>query len=168
MGLDWIKYFNIYTKNCSTSTYQMLIIDGHRSYMSIEFDDYCKFNNIIIISISAHSSHLLQPLDVGIFSSLKTVYGHQINLFIQASINHIIKLEFFIVYLAIYNKIFIKKNIKKVFKKTDILSQNPDYIILKLDICFYISASSGSHLASNYEWKLQILKLENRCFYNLF
>ena len=74
--LDWIKYFNIYIKSHSTGAYQMLIIDGHRSHMSIKFDDYCKFNNIIIVSMSAYLSYLLQLLDVGIFLFLKAVYNH--------------------------------------------------------------------------------------------
>ena len=82
MGLDWIKYFNIHIKSCSTGVYRILIIDSYRSYISVEFDDYCKFNNIIIINIPAHSSHLLQLLDVGIFLFLKATYNHQINLFI--------------------------------------------------------------------------------------
>ena len=59
IDLDWIKYFNIYIKNRSIDVYQMLIINDHRSHMFVEFDDYCKFNNIIIVSIPAHSSHLL-------------------------------------------------------------------------------------------------------------
>ena len=54
----------------------MLIINGHRSHMSVKFNNYCKLNNIIIVSMPAHLSHLLQPLNVGIFLSLKTVYGH--------------------------------------------------------------------------------------------
>ena len=44
--------------------------------MSVEFDDYCKLNNIIIVSMSAHLSYLLQPLDIRIFSPLKIVYGY--------------------------------------------------------------------------------------------
>ena len=89
--------------------------------MSVEFDNYCKFNNIIIVNMPAYSSHLLQLLNVGIFLFLKTVYSYQINLFIQAFINYIIKLEFFIVYLIVQDKIFIKKNIKGVFRGVDIL-----------------------------------------------
>ena len=48
--------------------------------MSIEFDDYCKFNNIITVNMPAHSSHLLQLLDIKIFSFLKAAYNYQINL----------------------------------------------------------------------------------------
>ena len=89
--------------------------------MSVEFNNYYKLNNIITISMPAHLSHLLQLLDVGIFLSLKAAYGHQINLFIWAFINHITKLEFFVTYLVVCDKIFIEKNIKEVFKKTGIL-----------------------------------------------
>ena len=122
MGLNWIKYFNIHTKSCSTGVYWMLIIDGYRSHMCVEFDDYYKLNNIITINMPTHSSYLLQSLNIGIFLSLKAAYSHQINLFIQISINHIIKLEFFIIYLITHNKIFIKKNIKKTFREIDISS----------------------------------------------
>ena len=48
--------------------------------MSIEFDDYCKFNNIITVNMPAYSSHLLQLLDIKIFSFLKAAYNYQINL----------------------------------------------------------------------------------------
>ena len=99
----------------------MLIIDGHRNHISIKFNNYCKLNNIITINMPTHSSYLLQPLDVGIFSPLKAAYGHQINLFIWASINHITKSEFFVAYLAARDKIFTEKNIKEAFKGVGIL-----------------------------------------------
>ena len=82
MDLNWIKHFNTYIKSCSTDTYWILIIDDYKSHISVEFDDYCKFNNIITVSMSINSSHLLQLLDIGIFLFLKVAYGHQINLFI--------------------------------------------------------------------------------------
>ena len=52
----------------------MLIIDGHDSHMSAEFNDYCKFNKIVTINMLAHPSHLLQPLDVELYSPLKPAY----------------------------------------------------------------------------------------------
>ena len=36
-------------------------------------------------------------------------------------INHIIKSEFFIIYLTAHNTIFIEKNIKRIFKRIGIL-----------------------------------------------
>ena len=54
----------------------MLIINNHESHISIKFNNYCKFNNIIIITIPAHSSYLLQPLNIGLFLFLKIAYNH--------------------------------------------------------------------------------------------
>ena len=54
----------------------MLIIDNYDSYTFIEFDEYCKFNNIITITMPVHSSHLLQPLNIELYSSLKVAYGY--------------------------------------------------------------------------------------------
>ena len=91
----------------------MLIIDNHNNYIFIKFNEYCKFNNIIIINMFAYSFHLLQLLNVGLYLFLKFAYNCQINLFIYIFINHIIKIEFFIIYLITHNAIFKKKNIKK-------------------------------------------------------
>ena len=128
----------------------MLIIDGHESHISAEFDEYCKVNNIVTVSMPAHSSHLLQPLDVGLYSPLKPAYGYQINLFIRASINHIIKSEFFIAYLAAHNKIFTEKNIKAGFRGAGISSWDPDSIISKLDVRLRTSTPSNSRPSTGH------------------
>ena len=43
--------------------------------MFVEFNDYCKFNKIIIVNMLMHSFHLLQLLDVGLYLFLKFVYN---------------------------------------------------------------------------------------------
>jgi hypothetical protein len=83
-GLEWIRHFDKHTKQRTKGVYRMLILDGHESHVSAEFEQYCKENNIIPISMPPHSSHLLQPLDVALYSPLKRAYGDEINLFIRA------------------------------------------------------------------------------------
>ena len=114
----------------------MLIINNHESHIFIEFDEYCKFNKIVIVNMFVHSFHLLQLLNVGLYSFLKFVYGHQINFFIQIFINYIIKTEFFIAYLIMHNVVFIKKNIKIRFKSANILFWDLKFIISKLNVHF--------------------------------
>jgi hypothetical protein len=67
-----------------------------------------------------HLSHLLQPLDVALFSPLKHTYGNEINLFIRASINYITKSKFFIAFKAAYDKVFTEENIKARFRRAGI------------------------------------------------
>jgi hypothetical protein len=133
-GLEWIQHFNKHTIKRTMGKYRMLILDGHESHVSAEFEQYCKENNIIPISMPPHSSHLLQPLDVALFSLLKRAYGDEINLFIRASINHITKSEFFIAFKAAHDKVFTEENMKAGFRGAGISPWNPDSVISKLDV----------------------------------
>src|SRR5882757_7170022 len=42
----------------------------------------CYLNNIYLLFLPAHTSHVLQPLDLGCFSSLKTAYRRLVNEYI--------------------------------------------------------------------------------------
>ncbi|EXA30734.1 anhydro-N-acetylmuramic acid kinase [Fusarium oxysporum f. sp. pisi HDV247] len=53
---------------------RLLIVDGHGSHTSDEFMTMCYLNNVHLLFFPAHTSHVLQPLDLGCFSSLKTAY----------------------------------------------------------------------------------------------
>ena len=75
LGLDWLQHFNAHTKERTVGTYRLLVIDGHESYDSLKFQQYCKDNKIITVCMPAYSSHLLQPLNVGCFAPLKKAYG---------------------------------------------------------------------------------------------
>jgi hypothetical protein len=44
----------------------MIIFDGHESHLTDEFTYYCWEHNIIPFRLPAHSTHLLQPLDIGV------------------------------------------------------------------------------------------------------
>ena len=45
----------------------------------------CYMNNVYLLFLPAHTSHVLQPLDLGCFSSLKTVYRRLVNDYIALS-----------------------------------------------------------------------------------
>ena len=54
----------------------MLIINGHDSHMFVKFNNYCKFNKIVIVNMFVYSFHLLQPLDIKLYLFLKFMYGY--------------------------------------------------------------------------------------------
>ena len=82
----------------------------------------------------AHSSHILQPLDVSCFGPLKKAYGRQIERLIRAQINHISKLEFFPAFKQAFQDTFSYLNITSGFRSTGIVPFNPGVVISKLDI----------------------------------
>ena len=46
------------------------ILDGHASHFSWEFLSFCLEHNMLVLCLPPHSTHILQPLDVGLFSPL--------------------------------------------------------------------------------------------------
>ena len=80
IGLSWLQNIFIPTTNGHmTGKYRLLILDGHGSHLTPQFDQICNQNNIVPICMPAHSSHLLQPLDVGCFAVLKRTYGRLVD-----------------------------------------------------------------------------------------
>jgi hypothetical protein len=99
IGLIWLKLFDEHTKDYVVGTHRLLVLDGHDSHVNSKFDQYCTDHNIIPICIPAHSSHLLQLLDVGCFSALKQAYGHNVEQIMRCGVNHIDKCEFLPLYM---------------------------------------------------------------------
>ncbi|USP73194.1 hypothetical protein yc1106_00468 [Curvularia clavata] len=75
LGIAWLEHFDTHIKRHTVGGYRLLIIDGYESHCSVEFQDLCKEKNIVLLCMPAHSSHLLQLLDVACFSPLKRKYG---------------------------------------------------------------------------------------------
>lgn len=61
--------------NIPPTRHILLIQDGHSSHMSIEAIEYSKVNGIFILCLPSHTSHILQPLDIGVFKSFKTYFS---------------------------------------------------------------------------------------------
>ncbi len=152
-GVDWLRHFNHHTRSRSVGANRMIVLDSHESHVSADFEAYCKDHNIITISLPPHSSHLTQPLDVGIFSPLKRAYGAEINLFIRAHVNHITKVEFLSAYHTAYNKVISKKNIAGGFRGAGLIPHNPEAVISKLDVKLHTPEGSRPASAGSAAWE---------------
>ena len=75
-------------------THLLLILDAHGSHATPEFDAFCTENGIITLCMLPHTSHILQPLDVGCFGALKTAYGRLIADLARQCIFHVDKADF--------------------------------------------------------------------------
>ena len=79
-----------------------------------------------------HSSHLLQPLDVGCFAVLKRSYGRQIEEYIHNGANHINKRDFLKVYYTAHIESMSLANIQSSFAATGLVPHDPERVLLKL------------------------------------
>jgi DDE superfamily endonuclease len=84
-----------------------------------------------------HSSHLLQPLDVGCFSVLKQSYGRSVEQLISLGVNHIDKQEFLSLYQQARMEALHEKNIKSGFTATGLVPYDPDRVLSLLNTQFH-------------------------------
>ena len=134
LGLDWLKHFDAYTKERTVGSHRLLVIDGHESHDSLDFQQYCKDNKIITVCMPPHSSHLLQPLDVGCFAPLKKAYGRQAEDLMRNRINHITKTEFLPCFVRAHNAAITTSNIQGGFRGAGLVPFDPQRVIIGLDV----------------------------------
>jgi hypothetical protein len=93
-GEEWLKRcFDPATKAKAQGHYRLLIYDGHDSHISAAFVRYAIDNHIVIFLLPPHSSHLLQPLDVGVFGPLKRAMSFQLSRLYGTEISRLQKIE---------------------------------------------------------------------------
>jgi hypothetical protein len=115
LGLDWLRHFASFTKERSAGAYRLLILDGHSSHATPEFDSYCTEQKIISLCMPPHTSHLLQPLDVSCFSPLKSAYGQERAELARQGVFHVDKEEFLYIYSHIRGSVFTEQSIRSGF-----------------------------------------------------
>ena len=135
IGLRWLqKCFIPATNSRIKGKYRLLILDGHGSHLTPQFDEICAQNNIISICMPPHSSHLLQPLDIGCFASLKRAYGKLVERQIRLGINHIDKLDFLEAYPLARVETFKSATIQNSFIAAGLVPLDADRVISKLNV----------------------------------
>ncbi len=134
LALQWIEQvFDRCTKDKARQgrDWRLLFVDGHGSHVTVKFLDYCYKHRIIVAVYPPHSTHRLQPLDVGCFSPLAVQYSKQLDRYIHDSegISSVSKRDFFRLFWPAYKDSFNEHNILSAFSKTGIHPFNPNVIL---------------------------------------
>lgn len=126
-------------------TYRLLILDGHGSHLTPQFDRICAENSVIPLCMPAHSSHLLQPLDIGCFAVLKRAYSRLISNQARLGFNHINKLDFLAEYPQAHQETFKQDTIQNSFAAAGLVPLDPERVLSKLNIslCNTLFASNS-------------------------
>lgn len=107
----------------------LLLYDGHTSHISTTLIEWAKNHKIILFVLPPHTSHLLQPLDVGVFGPFKRYYHSECSLFMKKHIGRVIT-RYDMCGLAgqAYLKAMSPSNIQSAFKKTGIVPFSRDTV----------------------------------------
>jgi hypothetical protein len=68
LSLEWLKHFDVQTRPAN-GEWRMLVMDSHGSHLTIEFINYCyqPHVKISVFLLPPHSTHILQPFNIGVF-----------------------------------------------------------------------------------------------------
>lgn len=128
-ALSWLGHFDVNTKEHLRGKYRLLIVDGHTSHISYEFIKYCTDNDIVLACLPPHTTHVLQPLEVGIFSPLANAYKETISRRALFGTRTIDNRQFLLYYQE--SRACISQNIPGAWRGTGLLPYNPEKILEK-------------------------------------
>ena len=150
ISLRWLeKLFIPATTTRTHGKYKLLILDGHGSHLTAQFDRICAKNSVIPLCMPAHSSHLLQPLDVGCFGVLKRAYGRLVENQARTGYNHIDKLDFLAAYPKARTEAFKPENIRNSFAAVGLSPVvDAERVLSKLNISLRTPTPPGSRPSS--------------------
>ncbi|CAI6101447.1 unnamed protein product [Clonostachys chloroleuca] len=144
LALEWLqRVFIPETAPADPSEARLLIVDGHGSHATPEFMWECFQNNIFLLFLPAHTSHVLQPLDLGVFSALKAAYRrHLERLDEMLDLTTIGKANFLECYAKARKEALTAKNIKSGFRATGIYPLNRRKVLLSSQVIATAKAPS--------------------------
>lgn len=137
IGLGWIEeYFERLTGHItSPRDYRLLIVDGHSSHVNLEFITFADAHRILLAILPPHSTHRLQPLDVGLFGPLSNYYSQAIDrLLVEGQgITYLSKRDFYSLFIEAWSKAFTANNIRSAWEATGLHPLNALKVTVHLD-----------------------------------
>ena len=107
----------------------LILFDGHKSHVNLALQEWGRENNVIFFVLPPHTSHLLQPLDVGCFAPLKAVYYRECQIYLGQNPGTVIN-KYVVGELS--SKAFIKamtpNNLTSAFQKSGLYPFNKDSV----------------------------------------
>ncbi len=107
--------------------YRLLILDGHNSHCTYAFCKYAADHRIIVVCLPSHTTHALQPCDVGVFGPVASAWKSEVNKVSRLYIP-ITKSNLLIYYAAARTRAFKPTTVRSAFAKTGIWPLNPNAI----------------------------------------
>ena len=134
IGLDWIYYFDYYTKYRFTrkNKSRLLLFDGHRFYLIYKFFQFCSQNYIISYCFFFYTTYIIQLLDSQLFQVYKHYYRDRNNYLASLGVETDNKAAFLKKIPAVRKKIFKLYTVKDAFKKRGIYLFNSEEVMKPL------------------------------------
>jgi hypothetical protein len=111
----------------NTNGYRLLILDGHNSHCTYRFCKFAADHRILVVCLPSHTTHALQPCDIGVFGPLSACWKAEVNKASQ-EYTRITKHNLLQYYATARTRAFQPSTIISAFAKTGIWPLNPNTI----------------------------------------
>ena len=129
IAADYLRWFNEQTRfKLEPGEKRLLLLDGHVSHFSKAFIERAIELDIIVLCYPPHSTHLLQGLDVVLFSHAKAEWTKSRDRWERETGEVVTKETFLKVFGESYLVAFTPENNKKAFAKTGVHPYNRSVI----------------------------------------
>lgn len=127
----WAAYVKKLNRNLDCKKH-LLLLDSHKSHIyNYEFLKLMMDNNIAVLAIPAHTSHVVQPLDSSPFANFKTSWNQNLAEYLYYNIGCAMpKQDFWIPFLNAWRKAMTVPVVAAGFRKTGIYPVNRNAVKL--------------------------------------
>ncbi len=126
----YLEWFQFFLKNIPPTRPVLLIEDGHSSHITIELIELARANDVHLLCLPAHTTHILQPLDVGVFKSFKSFFSKACHKYLVSNPGRVITTDVIASIVGeAWSQSMTPLNIMSGFKKCGIYPLNPGEII---------------------------------------
>jgi hypothetical protein len=122
--IEWARHFIKYSKPINASEKRLLLFDGFDSHCTKEFLEILEDHHVIPYRLPSHTSHFLQPLDVGCFQPYKHWHAEAVDAATRSGCINFNKTEFLAAIEAIRASTFKPATIQKGWKDSGLCPLN--------------------------------------------
>ena len=137
---------------------RLLIMDGHSSHITGDLIALCMQKNIDLLILPPHCSHLLQPLDVGVYGPLKRYHAQEVDRYTQAGITRIQRAHWVEIFIQIREKALTTHNIQAGWKGAGLITFNPQRVLNNLPLLAPTLPSTPQNIYNTTDLDLLVLK----------
>src|SRR5450432_919755 len=134
LSFEWLKHFNNQTEEKANGEPRLFVMDGHGSHLTDEFINLCWDCNIIPFLLPPHSTHLLQPLDIGVFQSFKHYHQEILEESIRFSSIEFKRKDFLASFQTMRNLTFKKPIILRAWKLASLIPFNQNHVLKQMEV----------------------------------
>lgn len=101
--------------HCTLDQKILLLLDNHETHITVKAVNFCRENGIIMLSLPPHTSHKLQPLDVGVYGPFKSYCATSFSNWLTCNPRKTITIKQIALTKIAFQEAFTQKNITKSF-----------------------------------------------------